>query len=378
MRSPTTRQQRLKTNRFLLRLRQDTAVGGGVEGAIDRTPKATAKARAGQGSPHYVAKNPYDMPSPSIGDSEDPSAAAPLGHRARVIRSLVEAMAHPLPFLACYSNVCLTLVVAYVCYSLGGSPVSLCCIIVLSPFLGGSVSTIWLIQKAYSHWDDFGASGGFGDSANGAAYSDNVILKNVILAASALFGVLSLVVRWRELVQPYMCNTSSSLMTLTKERLSKRDGDGVDDRDNSYDRGWGAFKGDSESSYPSKNQRADSVEPRLSEISDITLDDAIRTPPTQMFGMGGAGLDRSLMMGGNPSSDYMEMDWHNTLFEHAGARLVYADLMAYLVAVSGLILILEPWREGLYWITANLVSLGGGGLVWVVVRGWEGTTFAVA
>lgn len=84
LRSPTTRQQRLKTNRFLLRLRQDTALGG-----IDRTPKPN---RGG-------GKSPYDMPVPVESPRADDLEARDHPHAAAIVRSLVEAMAHPLPFL---------------------------------------------------------------------------------------------------------------------------------------------------------------------------------------------------------------------------------------------------------------------------------------
>ena len=117
--------------------------------------------------------------------------------------------------------------------------------------------------------------------------------------------------------------------------------------------------------------REDSIEPRISGISDITMDEAIRTPPSQMFG-----LDKSLMVGSSPSSDYMEIDWHSSIFEHAGARLVYADLACYLVATTGLMLILEPWKSAVYFVLANWVTMGGGALMWVVIRGWEGSTFS--
>ena len=326
MRSPTTRQQRLNTNRFLLRLRQDTTLLPSA--GIDRTPKSA-----------------YDMPKPP------PPSPPPGSHRAMLLRSLVEAMAHPLPFLAMYSNFCLTLVVAYLCYTLNGHDLNLVLILLLSPFFGGIVSSVWLFNSVYNHWHMFGSSG-------------DVILRNSILGASTVFGLTALVIRWRELIYP-ACSCRRQNTPL-----------GDPSRGSSYDRGWGMFrsdtlKNDDESSYPSKNERSDSVEPRLSNISDITLDEAIRTPPHQMFGAGA--LDKSLMSG--PSSDYMEMEWHWSLFQHAGARLVYADLACYLVATSGLIVILEPWKSAVYWVAANCLSLGGGGVLWVVVRGWEGTTF---
>ena len=96
------------------------------------------------------------------------------------------------------------------------------------------------------------------------------VLRNTVLAASAVFGTIAFVIRWRELFYPSLC----------RRKVGQTDKDTVGG--DSF--GWGMFRRSEESSYPSKNQRQerDSVEPRLSDISDLTLDEAIRTPPNQM------------------------------------------------------------------------------------------------
>ena len=70
------------------------------------------------------------------------------------------------------------------------------------------------------------------------------------------------------------------------------------------------------------------------------------------------------------------MDWTATIFEHGGARLVYADVANYLVTITALMFLTEEnvrWAGA--WTAANWATGGGGGLVWTMTRVFLNTDF---
>ncbi|GMH61928.1 hypothetical protein TL16_g03367 [Triparma laevis f. inornata] len=314
MRRAETRQARLKMNRFILRLRQDMAIGGPHGGHL---PSSS------------VPKTPTRNP---------------------VLRQIIEAIAHPIPFLASYANVVLTLVVAYIAYTFNAFAWSLICLIVLPCVFGSGVASIFICGMCTFYWDT--------DIASPTADVRDDVMKNCVIITCGFFGCIAFAVRWRELFFPYLCK---SRVEMAQQQM-KQTGNG---RESSYDMKWKIFGNRASSSRDSRASSAqEEMDPRMSEISDITLDEAIRTPRhSSMFGM-----EKNLMNPTSPSSDYLELDWHNTIFQHAGARLAYADLVNYMVIISSFMVLLENREDGFMWIASTWLTGGGGGMFWMICR----------
>ncbi|GMH93838.1 hypothetical protein TrVE_jg1885 [Triparma verrucosa] len=307
MRRAETRQARLKTNRFILRLRQDTAIGGGR------------------------------LPSTSVPRSRTSSP---------VLRQIVEAIAHPIPFLASYANVVLTLVVAYIAYTFNAYAWSLTLLIALPCVFGSVVGSFFICGICTFYWD----------TDVDEADVRNDVMKNCVIITCGFFGAIAFAVRWRELFYPYLCK---SRVEMAQQQMKQTNG-----RESSYDNKWKIFGGASSSRESRASSEQQEMDPRMSEISDITLDEAIRTPRhSSMFGM-----EKNLMNPASPSSDYIDLDWHNTLLQHAGARLAYADLINYMVIISSFMVLLETRDDAFMWVSSTWLTGGGGGMFWMICR----------
>jgi len=301
MRSPTARQKRLKKNRLILRL---------------RSPESTS--------------------SPKL--PKTINAAAGKEGEKTVIRQIIEAMAHPLAFLASFSNVCLTLSIAYIAYTLEAQPYALILVAVLPIGLGSVSSTGFLLGMSIFWWDTVNV--------------ESSILRNIVIISSGSFGAAAFLVRCRELFIP-LCTPQSSLAPKAMTQAP---------RESSYGRAWSPFR--SSSSAASSSAPGEPMDPRCSSISDITLDEALRTPSQSLYPMS------ANLVGAQPtaSSDYVEYDVLPGLLSHGGARLCYADLVNNLVTVTCMIWILEDPVSATWWTASNWLSAGGGGIFWVIAR----------
>ena len=101
---------------------------------------------------------------------------------------------------------------------------------------------------------------------------DNTIMRNIVIISSGSFGAAAFLVRCRELFLP-LCSTNSDLQP---KPMSPAGGGPGGARESSYGRAWSPFR--SSSSAADSTLEEPPMDPRCSSISDITLDEAIRTP----------------------------------------------------------------------------------------------------
>ena len=262
------------------------------------------------------------------------------------------------------------MIVAYVSFSIKSRLSTLIMLLILPPFFGSSVSSIWVLGLVSLEFDNVE---GFAQNAK------NDVTRYTCGIALAIFGLLAAHTRFRELFYPLLCYGGSGGGGNNRGGGEERGGKGggkemgaTGPRESSYDNGgWQGWKWRSGTTTLTSGGgggggggRDDRLDSRASEISDITLDEAIRTPRNSLFSM-----ERGLINRGGPSDDYLHMDWTNTIFEHGGARLVYSDVVNYLVIITSLMFLTEEktaWAA--IWTAGNWITGGGGGLVWVLAK----------
>ena len=107
---------------------------------------------------------------------------------------VIEAIAHPLPFLASFSNIVLTLCIAYIAYTLEARTWSLILVAILPILLGSVSSTAFLLGMVIFYWNSIGVN--------------NDIMRNCVIISSGSFGLFAFAIRCRELYIPLLTTPS--------------------------------------------------------------------------------------------------------------------------------------------------------------------------